>query len=368
VGDVKIAFAMMDKFWSMMSYDIAIDLGTANTLVAIRGKGIMVREPTLLVRHKKTKQVLAVGQEAKKMLGKTPANLEAVRPLRSGVIADFDAAEALLHAWIRMVHEPHGWLPRIYKPRVIIGIPSGITEVERRAVQEAAFTAGARKVWLVEEPMAAAIGSGAPVEEPTGVLIVDIGGGTTEIAAISLSGMVVKRSIKMAGDEMDNAIIQFVRNHYGLLIGEATAERIKLTIGKVSEDMGKRNNKKTADGKVQTMIIRGRDLESGVPKSLAIQSDAISEALYPIVKEILEGVQDTIEEVPPELVSDILERGIILAGGGALLPNLESVMAEYTKMPVWVADDPLTCVVRGCLALYERPVLLERVRMVGGLR
>lgn len=359
---------------------MAIDLGTANTLVAVKGKGIMVREPTVVVRHKKTKQIIAIGSEAKHMLGKTPANLEAIRPLKHGVIADFDAAEALLTAWIRQIHEPGGILPSLPKPRVIIGIPSGITEVERRAVQEAALRAGARQVWLVEEPMAAAIGSGSPVEEPTGILVVDIGGGTTEIAAISLSGMVVKRSIRMAGDEMDLAIIEYIRAKHALLIGESTAERLKLSLGSAiptrhERQMSatrraplKRQRTSTTPMRSDVMVIRGRDLEKGLPKSLAISEDEIREALSGVVKSILDAVEDTIEEVPPELVADILERGIVLAGGGALLAGLDQLMAEETKMPVWVADDPLTCVARGCLMLYDKPDLLEKVRLVGGLR
>lgn len=362
---------LIDRFFGLFSHDVAIDLGTANTLVAVRDKGVMVREPSLVVRHKKTKQVLAVGSEAKKMLGKTPVNLEAVRPLRNGVIADFDATEALLTTWIRSVHEPGGLLPRIPKPRVIVGIPSGITGVERRAVQEACLAAGARHVWLVEEPMVAAIGSGAPVEDPTGVLVVDIGGGTTEIAAISLSGMVVKKSIRVAGDEMDQAIIQYIRLRKGLLIGESTAERVKLHIGSVrhfkkSKRTSESSTKKSErnDERSDVMVIRGRDLEAGLPKSIVITQDEVAEAMADCVENIFMAVQDTIEEVPPELVADILERGIVLAGGGALLPGLDKAMAQQTQMPVWIAEDPLTCVVRGCLALYGNPDLLEKVKLV----
>lgn len=368
-----------DRLFGLLSHDVAIDLGTANTLVAVRGKGIMIREPTVVVRHKKTKQIIAVGNEAKQMLGKTPSNLEAIRPLQHGVIADFDATEALLTIWIKQIHEPGGLLPRLPKPRVIIGIPSGITEVERRAVQEAALRAGARQVWLVEEPMAAAIGSGSPVEEPTGILVVDIGGGTTEIAAISLSGMVVKRSIRMAGDEMDLAIVNYIRTEHSLLIGEATAERLKLSLGSalgLQDTAFMAKNRRPGIKKVrvrdphrsEVMVVRGRDLEKGLPKSLAITEVEVREAISGVLKQILDAVEDTIEEVPPELVADILERGIVLAGGGSLLSGLDQLMAEQTKMPVWVAEDPLTCVARGCLALYDKPELLERVRLVGGLK
>jgi len=354
---------IFDWIFQKVSHDLAIDLGTANTLVAVKGRGIIIREPSLIVRQKKSHQILAVGNEAQKMLGKTPTNLESVRPLHQGVIADFDAATAILTTWIKEVHNPGGVLPQIARPRVIVGIPSGITEVERRAVQEACKVAGARQVWLVEEPMAAAIGSGAPVEEPTGVLIIDIGGGTTEIAAISLSGSVVKKSIRHAGHAIDQAIIQHVRVNRGLLIGEATAEQVKLKIGTADPDKAQKSSKKEA----KTMVVRGRELESGLPASMVLDQSEVAEAMAPIINEILVTVQDTIEEVPPELVADILERGIVLAGGGALIPKLDQYIAQETKMPVWVAEDPLTCVVRGCLDLHDRPQLLEKVQMVSGL-
>lgn len=354
---------IFDWLFTKVSYDLAIDLGTANTLVAVKGKGVIIKEPSLVVRQKKSKQILAVGSEAKKMLGKTPANLETVRPLHQGVIADFDATAAILSSWIKEIHTPGGILPSVPRPRVIVGIPSGITEVERRAVQEACKAAGARQVWLVEEPMAAAIGSGAPVEEPTGVLIVDIGGGTTEIAAISLSGMVVKKSIRHAGHAIDQAIIQYVRLNRGLLIGDATAEAVKLKIGSALLPDSKSKSKKED----KTMVVRGRELESGLPASMVLDQTEVAEAMAPTINEILVTVQDTIEEVPPELVADILERGIVLAGGGALIPGLDKLIAQETKMPVWVAEDPLTCVVRGCLALYDKPDLLSKVQMVSGL-
>jgi rod shape-determining protein MreB len=348
---------MLNYLFGLFSRDLGIDLGTANTLVAVRGQGVVVREPSVVARHKKTKQILTLGRQAKQMVGKTPTTIEAIRPLRAGVISDFDAAEAMISHWIRFVHEPAGVIPKLPRPKVIIGIPSGVTEVERRAVQEAALSAGARQAFLIEEPMAAAIGAGLAIEEPTGILIVDIGGGTTEIAVISLGGIVVNRSIRMAGDEMNEAIISYFRTKHSLLLGEPTAENMKIKIGSASPLH-----------KSQTITIRGRDLETGLPKSLSATSSEVSEALSPVIRQIILAIQDTIEEVPPELISDILERGIVLAGGGALIQGLDKLLSEETKMPVVVADDPLTCVVRGCLSLHDHPQLLHKVRITGGLR
>lgn len=354
---------MLNKLLGLLSHDIAIDLGTANTLVAVRHKGIIVREPSIIVRHHKTKQILAIGTEAKKMWGKTPQTLEVVRPLNGGVIADFDGAQAMLTKWIRLVHEPTKYLPHIPRPRVIIGIPSGITEVERRAVQEAALAAGARQAWLIEESMAAAIGAGAPVDEPIGVFIVDIGGGTMEIAVISMSGMVISKSSRVAGDAMDEAIVNHFRLNHALLIGPATAERIKIELGtaQFQEDNGDKKNKKP-------IIIRGRGLDTGLPRSIKITEADIYQALKPSIDEIVMSVQDAVDEIPPELMVDILERGISLAGGGALIKNLDRVIAHKTQMPVKVDEDPLTCVVRGCLKLYDNPKLLSQVRITGGLK
>jgi rod shape-determining protein MreB len=348
---------MLNYFFGLFSRDLGIDLGTANTLVAVRGQGVVVREPSVVARHKKTKQILTLGRQAKQMVGKTPQTIEAVRPLRAGVISDFDAAQAMISHWIRFVHEPAGIIPKIPRPKVIIGIPSGVTEVERRAVQEAALSAGSRTAFLIEEPMAAAIGAGLAVEDPTGILVVDIGGGTTEIAVISLGGIVLNRSIRLAGDEMDEAIISFFRAKHALLLGEATAEKLKINIGSATQV--------TQPGR---QVVRGRDLETGLPKSLQVTSNEVREALSPVIRQIVMNIQDTIEEIPPELISDILEQGIVLAGGGALLTGLDKLLTEELKIPVVIADDPLTCVVRGCLALHDRPQLLHKVRVTGGLK
>lgn len=349
---------MLNYILGLFSYDLAIDLGTANILVAIKDKGIVVREPSVVARHKKTKKVLAVGAEAKKMLGKTPATIEALRPLRHGVISDFDATEAMLSYYIKQVHErPQQWWPSIPRPKVVIGIPSGVTEVERRAVQEAALDAGAREAYLIEEPMAAAIGANLPIQESKGSMVVDIGGGTTEIAVIALGGIVVNRSIRVAGDEMDLAIINFARLKHSLLVGEQTAEEVKIAIGStfLSEE-----NKQT--------VVRGRDLEAGLPKSLKLNASEIREALANVVNQIISGVKDVIEETPPEFIGDIMEQGITLAGGGAKVRGMDKLLAQEVKMPVWVADDPQTAVVRGALKLLENQDLLNRVKVTGGLK
>ncbi len=353
---------MFDKFWQMVSFDLGVDLGTVNTLVLIRGKGIAVREPSVVAIHKKSKQVLAIGTEAKKMLGKTPIAIEAIRPLREGVISDFDTTEAMLRYFIQKIHQtPKGssgfHLPKIPRPRVVIGIPSGVTEVERRAVQDAALSAGARQAFLIEEPMAAAIGAGLPIEEAEGNLIVDIGGGTTEIAVISLGGMVISRSLRVAGDQLDQDIINYMRLRYGMLIGEKTAEELKIYLGSV-----------TVQKDEKEMVVRGRDLASGLPKSIKVTSAEVREAIAPTVNQMITMIQEVLEETPPELLSDILERGITLAGGGALIKGLDKRLSEETKMPVWVCDDPLTAVVRGCGKVLDNLDLLTKVKVTGGLR
>ena len=352
---------MLDYFFGLLSYDVGIDLGTANTLVHVKGKGILIREPSVVARHKKTKQILAIGEEAKKMLGRTPATIEAIRPLKNGVIADFDATEAMLKHYILQVHESGKLIPRIPKPRVVVGIPSGVTEVERRAVQEAALSAGARQAWLIEEPMAAAIGAGLPIQGAGGSLIVDIGGGTSEIAVIALGGVVVNKSVRVAGDALDETIIHYMRLKYNLLLGERTAEDIKMTIGNA-------HRLAFGDDEPRYMVIRGRDIESGLPKSIKISSDEAREAMLPTLKEITTAVADLVEETPPELVSDILERGIMLAGGGALIAGMDRLMSEETRLPVFIAEDPMTAVVRGCGKLLDDLDLLKRVRVTGGLR
>ena len=289
-------------------------------------------------------------------LGRAPTTIEAIRPLKDGVIADFDATAAMLKYYIRKVHESGSSIPKIPRPRVVIGIPSGVTEVERRAVQDACLSAGARQAFLIEEPMAAAIGAKLPIEEPEGVMIVDIGGGTTEIAVISLGGMVLNRSLRIAGDELDLDIINYLRMRYGLLIGERTAEEIKLEIGSAYPDGN-------AD-----FIVRGRDLATGLPKSLKISSAEIREALMSTVNQIIGAIHEVLEETPPELLGDILERGITIAGGGALLKGLDKKIAQETKIPVWIADDPLTTVVRGCGRVLDDLDLLAKVKVTGGLR
>ncbi len=345
----------VDQFLGLFSHDVGIDLGTANTLVYVRGKGIVIREPSAVARHKKSKEILAIGTSAKKMLGRAPATIEAIRPLRDGVIADFDATAAMLTHYIKKVHESGTIMPKIPRPRVVIGIPSGVTEVERRAVADAALDAGAREAHLVEEPMAAAIGAGLPIEGPEGNFIVDIGGGTSEIAVISLGGIVLGRSIRIAGDEMDEAIINFVRLKYSLLLGQPTAESVKIGVGSAIA------------AKDKFTVVRGRDLETGLPKSIKLTSGEIQEALGPIIQEIIGNIVDTLEETPPELTSDIMERGITLAGGGSLISGIDKMISEAAKMPVWVAEDPLTCVVRGCGILLEDAGLLKRIRVTKGL-
>jgi len=345
----------IDQFLGLFSHDIGIDLGTANTLVYVRGKGILIREPSAVARHKKSKEILAIGASAKKMMGRAPGTIEVIRPLRDGVISDFDAAAAMLTHYIKKVHESGSSLPKIPRPKVVIGIPSGVTEVERRAVADAAMDSGAREAHLIEEPMAAAIGAKLPVEGPEGTFIVDIGGGTSEIAIISLGGIVLGRSVRVAGDEMDEAIINYVRLKYSLLLGQPTAEAVKISIGSV------------VPTKDKFTVVRGRDLETGLPKSIKLASSEIQEALGPVIQEIVGNIVDTLEETPPELTSDIMERGIVIAGGGALISGIDKVITEATKMPVWIAEDPLTCVVRGCGACLEDKGLLKRIKVTKGL-
>lgn len=364
---------MINKFFSLFSHDVGIDLGTANTLVWVGGKGIVIREPSVVAMHKKTKQVIAIGSEAKKMIGKTPAPLITVRPLKDGVISDFDATAAMLTHYIQKVHEMGQLLPSVWaRPRVVIGIPSAVSEVERRAVWEAALHAGAREAYLIEEPMAAAIGEGVSVFQPTGFMIVDIGGGTTEIAVISLGGIVVNRSLKVAGDEMNQAIAHYIRLRYGLLLGESSAEDIKIKIGSAyKKDEKKSSSKKNKDEKEdeeKMAIIRGRDIETGLPRSLRITEVDIREALGPIISQILEGIVDVLEETPTELASDILEHGILLTGGGALLSGMDHLIVERTHMPVVVAEDPLISVAKGTGAVLLDNQLLSRVKVTGGLK
>ncbi len=378
---------MLDHFFSLFSHDIGIDLGTANTLVWVRGKGIVIREPSVVAMHKKTKKMIAIGSEAKLMVGKTPATITTVKPLRHGVISDFDATAAMITHYIQKVHEVgHRFPGFISRPKVVIGIPSAVTEVERRAVWEAALHAGARSAYLIEEPMAAAIGEGVSVFAPTGVMVVDIGGGTTEIAVISLGGIVVSRSLRLAGDEMDQAIMHYIRLRHGILVGENTVEEIKIKIGSAYKksskfkvksekfkDKGEKIEKEIAikieeDRGEKMAVIRGRDIETGLPKSIRVTETEIREALATVLSQIIEEIADVLEESPPELTGDILEHGILLTGGGANLTGLDHLIVERIHLPVIIASDPLTTVVRGTGKVLEDDALLKRVRVTGGLR
>lgn len=340
--------ALSDKIFGKFSKDIGIDLGTANTLVYVRGKGIVINEPSVVALNIRTKQILAIGNEAKKMVGRTPSHIVATRPLTDGVISDFEVTEQMLRYFIDKVHQQvFNFLSR---PQVVIGIPSGVTEVEKRAVQDATLNAGARMAFLIEEPMAAAIGARLPVQDPSGSMIVDIGGGTTEIAVISLGGIVVSKSIRIAGDEMNENIIQFARDEFNLLLGERTAEEVKIKIGS-AYPMKERLESR----------IRGRDLVTGLPKEVGVNDEQIRIALSRSVRTIVNSVRQAIEETPPELVADIMQRGIVLAGGGALLRNIDQLISRETQMPVTIADDPLTTVVRGTGVVLED---LETLREV----
>ena len=332
---------MFSRLTGWLSADMAIDLGTANTLVYVKGRGIVLNEPSVvaLAEVKGRKQVLAVGNEAKQMLGRTPGNIQAIRPLRDGVIADFEVAEEMIKHFIRKVHNRRSFA----SPLVIVCVPSGSTAVERRAIQESAEAAGARKVYLIEEPMAAAIGAGLPVSEARGSMVVDIGGGTTEVGVISLGGMVYKGSVRVGGDRFDDAIINYIRRNYGMLIGEPTAESIKKQIGSAFPG-----------SEVKEMEVRGRNLSEGVPRSFTISSNEILEALTDPLNSIVSAVKNALEQTPPELGADIADRGMMLTGGGALLRDLDRLLAEETGLPVLVAEDPLTCVVRGCGIALEQ--------------
>jgi rod shape-determining protein MreB and related proteins len=335
-----------DRFLGMFSNDMGLDLGTANTLVYVKGQGIVLCEPSVVAIQKGTSKVLAVGEEAKRMLGRTPGNIVAVRPMRDGVIADFEMTESMVRYFIKKVHNRRVFV----RPRIVIGIPSGITEVEKRAVRDSAERAGAREVYMVEEPMAAAIGVGLPIVEPAGNMIIDIGGGTTELAVISLAGIVFSRSIRIGGDEMDQAIIEYLKKTYNLMIGERTAEEIKIKIGSaypMDEEL--------------KMEVKGRDLIAGLPKMITVTSEEIREALADPVHQIVESSRIALERTPPELSADLIERGIMLAGGGALLRGLDKILSDETGLPVHVADDPLTAVVLGTGNVLNEIKYLKRV-------
>ena len=340
---------VFNAIWGLFSNDLSIDLGTANTLVYQKGKGIVMDEPSVVAVHKDTNRVLAVGKEAKNMLGRTPGSIVAIRPMRDGVIANFEITEAMLRYFIQKVHNRK----TLVRPRIVISVPSGITQVEKRAVRDSAQSAGAREVYLVEEPMAAAIGAGMPIQEPSGNMIVDIGGGTTEVAVISLSGIVYAKSIRIAGDEMDEAIVNYVKRKYNLLIGERTAEQIKIEIGSAFPQEVK-----------QTLEVKGRDLVAGVPRTQTISDDEIREAMLEPVNAIVDTIRIALERTPPELAADIVDKGIVLAGGGALLRGLDALIREETGLPITIAEDPLTCVARGTGKVLDELDLLRQIQIV----
>ena len=338
-----------DPLLGIFSSDLAIDLGTANTLVYLKGRGVVLREPSVVAVRKEARsgnKVLAVGQEAKEMLGRTPGNIVAIRPMKDGVIADFEITEAMLRHFIRKVHNRR----TLVRPRIIVCVPSGITQVEKRAVRESAESAGAREVYLIEEPMAAAIGAGLPITEPTANMIVDIGGGTTEVAVISLAGIVYSKSVRVGGDKMDEAILQHIKRKYNLLIGERTAEIIKTTIATAYPS-----------DQVDTIEVKGRDLVSGIPKIVAIDSEEVRKSITEQIETIVETVRIALEQTPPELAADIVDRGIVLTGGGALLRNLDVLLREETGLPITITEDPLSTVVLGSGRALDNLTVLKEV-------
>jgi rod shape-determining protein MreB len=340
---------MFKKFFSLFSNDLAIDLGTANTLVVTKDRGIVINEPSVVAVHRNSRgqtKVLAVGKEAKEMLGRTPGSITAIRPMRDGVIADFEVTQVMLKHFIRKATAEHS----LFRPRIIICIPFGITQVEKRAVKESAQMAGAREVFLIEEPMAAAIGAGLPIMEPSGNMIVDIGGGTTEVAVISLGGIVYSKSVRVAGDKFDEAILNYIKRKYSLLVGERTAEQIKIAIGNAYPFEDER-----------TYEVKGRDIITGAPKTIEINSEEVRDALAEPVAAVADAIKLALERTPPELAADIVDNGIILAGGGSLLANLDILIKEKTGLPVALAEDPLTCVVRGSGKVLQDIDLLRQV-------
>jgi len=336
----------MSNALTFLGRDMAVDLGTANTLVYVRGRGIVLNEPSVVALNTNNGQIVAVGVEAKRMIGRTPGNIVAVRPLKDGVIADFDVTERMLRYFIQKVHRR----TRLAKPRLVVAVPSGITGVEQSAVKEAGHQAGARRVYIIEEPMAAAIGAGLPIHEPTGNMVVDIGGGTTEVAIISLSGIVYANSVRVGGDKMDEAILNYVKRKYNLLIGERTAERIKIEIGTAYPSDEQRS-----------LVVKGRDLVAGVPKTLEVHTEDVREALTEPVNAIVEAAKIALERTPPELAADIADKGIVLSGGGSMLQNLDILLREETGLPIMLAEDPFTAVVMGCGRCLDEVDLLRDV-------
>lgn len=337
---------MFNFFWDLFSTELAIDLGTANTLIFVKNKGILLREPSVVAINNQTKEPQAVGAEAKQMLGRAPGSIEAIRPMKDGVIANFDVTEKMIKHFFEKV----GSRKMLGRPRVVIAVPSGITQVERRAVRDSAISAGAREVFLVEEPMAAAIGVDLPIEEPTGNMIIDIGGGTTEVAIISMSGIVYSKSVRVAGDEMDEAIVNYVKRKYNLLIGERTAEEVKIEIGS-AYPMEKKMTKE----------VKGRDLVAGIPKTLLISDEEVREALTETFSTIVESVKIALERTPPELAADIVDKGVVVAGGGSLIKGLEILLREATGLPITLAEDPLSAVAAGAGKLLSNHKLLKKV-------
>ena len=337
----------MSNALTFLGRDMAVDLGTANTLVYVRGRGIVLNEPSVVALNTNNGQIVAVGAEAKRMIGRTPGNIVAVRPLKDGVIADFDVTERMLRYFIQKVHRRR----HLAKPRLVVAVPSGITGVEQSAVKEAGHQAGARRVYIIEEPMAAAIGAGLPIQEPGGNMIVDMGGGTTEVAVISLSGIVYSKSVRIAGDEMDEAIVQYIKKHYNLLVGERRAEEIKIKLGSAYPMGGER----------MTMEVKGRDLIDGIPKTIVVTDEEIREALREPVMAIVDTVRTCLERTPPELAADIVDKGIVLTGGGALLRGLDLLLRQETDLPITVGDDPLSCVALGTGKVLDELELLKKV-------
>lgn len=344
--------SIVDLFWEKVTHDVGIDLGTANTIVWVKGKGIVANEPSVVAIHQKSKQVLAVGKEARRMIGRTPASVVAIRPLKDGVISDFDTTEAMLRYFIDLVHQDSNKYIEIPRPRVVIGVPSAVTEVERRAVIDAAKVAGARQAYVIEETIAGAIGAGLPITEAKGSMIVDIGGGTSDIAILSLGGIVVDKTIRIAGDEMTEDIVNYMKHKYNLLIGERSAEDVKIAVGSAypqREEM--------------TVTLQGRDLVTGLPKAVDVSSVEIREAIMNSISQITEAIKDAIEECPPELLADLAQDGIVLAGGGALIHGIDRYLKEEIKLPVRIAKDPMMAVVRGTGMVLEEIDLLKKVQI-----
>lgn len=339
---------IFDSLFGLFSNDLAVDLGTANTLVYVKGKGVVLNEPSVVAIQKNSKNVIAVGKEAKRMLGRTPGGIEAIRPMKDGVIANFEMAEAMLRYFIRKVHNRK----TLVRPRVIVCVPSGITQVEKRAVRDSVLQAGAREIYIIEEPMAAAIGAGLPIQDPSGNMVVDIGGGTTEVAVISLSGIVYSGSVRVGGDEMDECIAQHIKRKYNLMIGESTSEQIKIAIASAYPLPEPR-----------TMEVKGRDLVAGVPKTLVINDEEMRNCLAEPISCIVDIVKMALERTPPELAADIVDRGIVLAGGGSLLTGLDCLLREETKLPILYSEDPLSCVVLGAGKILDEIDLLKKISL-----